>query len=88
MKRFLFGLLWAVVFYFVFCAVVGGIAGGQAGGKLKDSRAASAAGAKAGAEATQRWLPSILGGSVVLAAVGSVAGILPGTKAPKSPDDA
>ena len=68
--RFLMGVVWFVVIYFVVCVILGGIAGGMAG--ANDPAHASEAGRIAG----QR----IVAGSIVLAAVGTFLGILPGTR--------
>lgn len=80
-KTVVFGLIWFVVITFIILAIVGGTIGIVVGSRYPDfssegyaaiSVAARAAGAK------YRWL--ILTGAALLSAMGTIAGILPGTK--------
>lgn len=77
-KRTLFGILWAGVFYFLACVVIGAIAGGIAGSK--DPANAALAGQQAGFNAVAPNRIYIGAGAIVLSAILSCAGILPGTK--------
>lgn len=86
MNKFAYGLVWAIVFYFGTCVVLGAIAGGQAGANFADPNEAAAAGAEAGRKAVEGSLPAILLGSVAVAALGAVTGILPGTGSNRNPD--
>ena len=94
MRRFFFGLLWFLVFYFAGLAVGGGIAGALAGGQGAGTSASSpntfSKGYTAGEEFGRKYGVFFLFGSLVLAVGGSALGILPGTKPkrPKEPTDA
>ena len=78
MKRILFGLLWAIVFYFGACVLVGAVAGGIAGGN--DPQNAAAAGAKAGAETVAAVRLYLLLAAFALATFGTWLRLLPGTR--------
>jgi len=82
-KRFLLGTAWFVIFYFGFCVLVGGLAGSGAG--ADDPTHAYEAGRMAGEKAVAAAIPYILGGSLLVAVLGSVTGFLPGTK--RKPED-
>lgn len=82
-KRLLFGLLWFVVLYLLACCITGGIAGGITGSQ-DPANATFGAGAKAGAEAVSALRGYLLAGSVLLSALGTWAGILPGTGVKKT----
>jgi hypothetical protein len=77
-KRFVFGFLWCVGFYFAGSFLVGAIAGAIAG--AKDPANASQVGAVAGTNAVQALRIYILGAAVLLSSLGSWAGVLPGTR--------
>jgi hypothetical protein len=80
MKRALFAFLWFIVIYFVVCGVLGGVAGGIAGSKHPESSTAAHQAARiAGARVVRENRLLILAGAVLLSAMGSVAGVLPGT---------
>jgi hypothetical protein len=88
MKRVFFAFVWFVVIYFVTCMIVGGIAGGIAGSKHpNDMATAQRAGGIAGAKAVEENRLIILLEAVLLTALGTVAGVLPGTKGSPSPVD-
>jgi hypothetical protein len=81
MKRALIAFLWFVVIYLVACGVIGGVAGGIAGSQHSNSiAAAQQAGQFAGAQAVSENRLLIVAGAILLSAMGSVAGVLPGTK--------
>lgn len=88
-KRIVVGVIWFVAFY-VFASVVGGgIAGGVAASKLgknANAQTGAAAGARAGEEFGKKYGMFILFGSAALAGIGTVAGILPGTR-PSAPPE-
>jgi hypothetical protein len=82
-KRIVFGVVWFVVFYLSACFIGGGIAGGIAASKLgKNANATTgaAAGARAGEEFGKKYVMYILFLSATFAGIGTVAGILPGTR--------
>jgi hypothetical protein len=81
-RRVLFGVLWCAVFYLLGCGVTGAIAGGMTGSK--DPENAAAAGAKAGSEAVIGLRPYLAVGAIVLSALGTTVGILPGTRSDRS----
>ena len=82
LRKIVMGIVWFVVLYFGTCAVVGGIAGGMAG--AHDPTHAHEVGRIAGGNAVLTYYPFIVGGSLLLAIAGSLAGILPGTKSKSS----
>jgi len=82
-RRVFFGILWFIFIYFAACFIVGAIAGGIAG--ADDPEHAREAGAVAGRAAVANVILWIVGGSLVIAVGGSVAGVLPGTRAGKKP---
>ncbi len=80
MKKLLFGILWTVVIYFGTCMTVGAIVGAIAGSKPGLSQADIQYVAQAAAEkAVSENLLLIAAWAVLSSALGSVAGILPGT---------
>jgi amino acid transporter len=80
-KTILFGLLWFVVIYFVLCVIIGGVAGYSAGSHYPDSSEAGIEAARmAGYRVGRQYGLLILVGAALLSAMGSVAGVLPGTK--------
>ena len=83
LKRVLFGVLWCVVIYFLACILTGAVAGAIAGSR--DSANASAVGAQAGAKAVADLRGYIFAGAVGLSAIGTWAGVLPGTRS-KQPE--
>jgi hypothetical protein len=76
--RIVFGLIWFAVFYFGACAITGAIVGGMAANRTKGDPSAVAA------HAASRTVLSLRGyfavGAGLLAAAGTCAGILPGTR--------
>ncbi|HEV2968960.1 MAG TPA: hypothetical protein VGY55_03155 [Pirellulales bacterium] len=81
MKKVLFAFLWFVVLYFVACFLIGAVAGGIAGSHHPESvAAAQQAGMIAGARAVSEYRLLIVAGAMLLSAMGSVAGVLPGTR--------
>jgi len=84
-RKVILGLLWFVITYFALCMLVGMFAGAVAG--ARDPEHAHDAGKLAGQQAVQRYIPYILGGSIVFAVVGTMAGFLPGTKSKKPVTD-
>jgi general stress protein YciG len=78
MKRVLLGIVWFVVFYLGSCAAIGFVAGGIAG--ATDPAHAAEAGREAGQHIVKPLVPYLFGGSVLLAILGTVYGVLPGTK--------
>lgn len=81
MRKLPFGIVWFVVLYFAGCMVAGGIAGGIAGSEKHASvEAAQQAGAEAGAKAVTEYHVYIIAMAALLAAMGCIAGVLPGTR--------
>ena len=72
------GFVWFLVIYVGSCFLLGGIAGGIAG--ARNPGHASESGRVAGQKAVQAGIPYILGGSLLMAIIGSATGYLPGTK--------
>jgi hypothetical protein len=88
-KRIVCGLAWFVAFYLIASMVGGGIAGGVAASKLgknANAQTGGAAGARAGEEFGKKYGMYLLFGSMALAGIGTVAGILPGTRPSASPE--
>jgi hypothetical protein len=86
-RRFLFGLLWFLAFSFIFGAVGGGIAGGrasaeraQSGHPAQGAEQSFVVGMQAGQEFHRLHGGQVRLAAIVCAFVGTVAGILPGTK--------
>jgi amino acid transporter len=79
MKRLVFGIVWCIGFYFLGCGLTGGVAGAIAGSR--DPQNASVAGARAGEKAVRDVWGFILGGALILSVLGTVTGLLPGTRA-------
>jgi hypothetical protein len=80
-KTILFGLLWFVVISFVLCVIIGGVAGYSAGSHYPDgSEAGFEAARMVGYQVGRQYRLLILAGAALLSAMGSVAGVLPGTK--------
>lgn len=84
-KRIVFGFIWFAVIYLGACVAIGAVAGGRAGAG-KSPEEAAAAGARAGAEAVQSLRPYLLGGSILLAAMGAWTQTLPGTRSKARPE--
>jgi len=78
LRRIGFGLLWFFVLYVGACAFLGAIAGAGAG--AGDPAHAFEAGKNAGASAVKPLVPYVFLGSIVISVVGSVVGVLPGTR--------
>jgi len=78
MRKLFMGIVWFFVFYLVTCFFVGAFAGAVAG--ARDPERATESGRIAGEQAVARFIPYILGGSLLAALVGSATGFLPGTK--------
>ena len=80
-KTILFGLIWFVAFTVIILAVIGGAIGYSVGSQYPDNSAAChdairVAARRAGAE----YRTLILAGAALLSAMGSIAGVLPGTR--------
>ncbi len=73
-KRILCGILWWVVIYFVACFITGALAAVLTGAQGAE------AGAQAGSAAYEAFGTYIVLGSIVLTALGTWKGVLPGTK--------
>lgn len=86
MKRYVFGVIWFIVFsfggLFLGGAIVGGIAGAQveAGGISEAAAKGHQAGHAAGAEFGRKYSGLIFLGALVLAVAGTATGVLPGTR--------
>lgn len=78
LKKSLWGLLWAAVFYLGTCMVIGMVAGFVAG--VRNPTRATEAGALAGAQVVAPIRIYIALAAVALAAVGMGKGFLPGGK--------
>jgi hypothetical protein len=80
-KTILFGLIWFVAFSAIILAVIGGAIGYSVGSQYPDNSAACYDAIRVAArQAGVKYRPLILTGAALLSAMGSVAGILPGTK--------
>lgn len=78
MKRILMGIVWFVVIYIGSCVAIGMVAGAVAG--ANDPAHAQEAGKAIATKIIQPYIPYLLGGSLLLAIIGTVTGFLPGTK--------
>jgi hypothetical protein len=76
--RILMGILWFVALYMGACMLTGAIAGGIAGSR--DPANAYAAGQQAGQQLVLALRGYFLLGALVISVLGTVYGILPGTK--------
>ncbi len=81
MRKLVFGVVWCLVIYIAASMVIGGIAGGIAGSHAADAQSASQAGYRAGAKAVQENRGYMIAGAILLSAIGSGFGVLPGTRA-------
>jgi hypothetical protein len=79
MKRVLFGLLWAAIFYYGTCFVAGAVHGLQWSAR-HPGPVNQAALRREAEEVAPPLLPYFLGGAITLAVVGAGTGILPGTR--------
>jgi hypothetical protein len=77
-RLFLFGILWAYVFYLVACFVVGFVIGFREGAGL-----APKTGGQASVAAVESFQVYLLFGAVSLATIGAGFGLLPGTRGGK-----
>ncbi len=73
-------IVWCVVLYFGACMVTGGVAGAIVGSRCPDAETASRMGAQAAAQVVADNRIYLAGGAMVLTAVGTCLGILPGTR--------
>jgi hypothetical protein len=80
-KQVVFGILWSVIFFIGSCFVAGMIVGNMAA--KRDPAHAMEAARRAGERLGETLGPLFLVGSVVLSAVGTWFGVLPGTRAPR-----
>ena len=80
MKKFVFGLVWFIALYFAGCMAAGGIAGAVASSNHSSVEAAQQAGAEAGAKVVTEYHGYIVALAAMLAAMGSIGGVLPGTR--------
>jgi amino acid transporter len=80
MEKLVFGIVWCIGLYITAAMVVGGVAGEIAGTRSPDARSTSQAGYWAGANAVKDNRGYIIAGAVLLSAVGSSFGVLPGTR--------
>ena len=86
MKRFVFGVVWFVVFWFGGLVLGGSIAGAIAGSQVKASSMSDGyakgqrVGEEAGAAFGQKFGVAIFIGALVLSIGGTAIGLLPGTK--------
>ena len=78
LRKICFCILWFLVIYFGACVIIGGIAGGIAGNA--DPANAYSAGQVAGATAVSSIRIYIFFAACVIAVIGTVKEILPGTK--------
>ena len=78
-KRIVFGFIWFVVLYLGSCTITGAIVGGmlasRTSGKISNEEAANA-----GAGAVLAIREYLLFGTALAAGLGTLAGVLPGTK--------
>lgn len=94
MKRIVFCIVWFVVFSVGGVMIGGAIVGGMAGSKLKVGNMSEAyaqgkqAGYTAGSEFGHQYGSRMILGAFIAAVIGSVAGVLPGTKNKPSAEDA
>jgi hypothetical protein len=80
MRKVCFGFVWFIAFYLIICMVAGGIAGAAAGSEHTSVEAAQRAGAEAGAKIVHEYQGYMLALAAMLAAMGSIGGVLPGTR--------
>jgi hypothetical protein len=80
-ERFLVGLVWFAIFFFGSSVLIGAFVGARAG--ANDPAHAAVAGWRAGQEVGTRFVPYQFVGSLILAALGTAMGLLPGTRARK-----
>ena len=80
MKRFMFGVVWFVVFWRGPSVICGVIVGGSAGAGTSNAQEGYDAGRAAGQEFGRKYGALILLGSLGLSILGTATGILPGTK--------
>jgi len=88
LRRLVFGLFWFGVFWVALIVIGGGIAGAMAGAKSappggnfeQGYESGQRAGSAAGIQFRQRHGTWVCAGAAVLAAAGSVTGVLPGTR--------
>ena len=86
MKKFVFGFVWFIAFYFGACIVMGGIAGAKLGASEKyrnNPEALQRDAGEAGAKAVEDNLGWIVGAAVTLSIAGASLGLLPGTGGPR-----
>lgn len=83
-KKFAFGFVWLMVIYLVSCMLLGAFAGAVAG--VENPQNASEAGRLAGARIVEEWRPYLVAGALLLSALGTATGVLPGTRNAKAKD--
>ncbi len=84
MRRLFFCLVWAVIFHFVTFMIVAVIAVLQARGTARSYEDGYRLGYRIGVELRQHYFPYIVAGSLGLAVLGTLSGILPGTGEPQA----
>lgn len=84
MKRFLIGAGWFAIFWLGTSMLGGMVVGAMASAGTTDPSQAAQLGAEAGAAFGTQYGGLILIGSLAAAAVGTLAGLLPGTTAEES----
>lgn len=93
MKRFAFGLLWFLAFWFGSLIIGGAIAGAIAGSGVQATSISEgyskghAAGEAAGVEFGQKYGAIILLGALAISIGGTALGVLPGTRPRKKPEE-
>ncbi len=80
MRKLIIGVIWFIVIWFGVIFIAGGIVGFMAGAKTANSEMGAIAGRAAARAFMARSSGIIFIGSVLIAIVGTVAGVLPGTK--------
>ena len=80
MKKILVEIVWCVVLYFGGCTITGAVGGMMAGSSCHDTATAARVGREAGAKIVTDNRAYIGIGALVLTAIGSCAGIFPGTR--------